>query len=312
MTRSTGPGRQSGASGAAARSSARSAAGPAVAPFVEAIGPAGDALEREADRIADVVARGGLGEGPIARWSAANVGDGSGLRSGEREAPETIRRAPRDSGDAASQPPTREVDSGPNLLVDDDSEVTRGQMREVGVHGTAPAAKSAQPWTLPLRALDATPSAVRGWSTGLGTDETRSASQIERTIRRYAPGDPRLEAQHRATSAQSVGECSAAQKSGQRLVKSRVFPMAFPRRRWQVASLPSASAGCSSRHSPAGHERQTRSRVQTALGTGEALPGPVRGRMESAFGANFSGVRLHTDSRGAELCAATQREGPSL
>ena len=190
----------------AARSSARSAAGPAVAPFVEAIGPAGDALEREADRIADVVARGGLGEGPIARWSAANVGDGSGLRSGEREAPATIRRAPKvDAGTAAPvaqpepQPPPSPAPvvepvaqgpaerTAPALLAEDDAEsIAAGQMRRTEflaalrgeICGAVDGALSGTgrdsqgcPW-------------IDHW---LGDDEERSAPQIEQSLRRFAP-----------------------------------------------------------------------------------------------------------------------------
>lgn len=41
--------------------------------------------------------------------------------------------------------------------------------------------------------------------------------------------------------------------------------------------------------------------VQARLGGGRPLDGPVRSRMESAFGASFTGVRLHTDSQAATL-----------
>jgi hypothetical protein len=43
--------------------------------------------------------------------------------------------------------------------------------------------------------------------------------------------------------------------------------------------------------------------IQAKLGTGMALDGGVRARMESAFGHSFSRVRVHADSRGAELSA---------
>jgi hypothetical protein len=41
--------------------------------------------------------------------------------------------------------------------------------------------------------------------------------------------------------------------------------------------------------------------VRGQLGRGQAMPGGLRSRMESAFGSDFSGVRLHTDSAGSQL-----------
>src|SRR5262249_46579641 len=41
--------------------------------------------------------------------------------------------------------------------------------------------------------------------------------------------------------------------------------------------------------------------VRAQLGTGRALDSGARTRMESAFGHDFSGVRIHTDSRAASL-----------
>jgi uncharacterized protein DUF4157 len=41
--------------------------------------------------------------------------------------------------------------------------------------------------------------------------------------------------------------------------------------------------------------------IQSQLGSGHSLDGGVKARMESAFGANFSGVRIHTDARSQEL-----------
>jgi len=43
------------------------------------------------------------------------------------------------------------------------------------------------------------------------------------------------------------------------------------------------------------------SAVQAQLGSGRALDSGARSRMESAFGRDFSGVRIHTDSRAASL-----------
>lgn len=48
-------------------------------------------------------------------------------------------------------------------------------------------------------------------------------------------------------------------------------------------------------------DQGTAGRIQGARGGGRPLPGPVRDRMEGAFGAGFGNVRIHDDSRAAEL-----------
>jgi hypothetical protein len=48
------------------------------------------------------------------------------------------------------------------------------------------------------------------------------------------------------------------------------------------------------------------SSIQGARGGGAPLDAGVRGHMESAFGADFSGVRVHTDARAHALNDAVQ------
>jgi hypothetical protein len=43
------------------------------------------------------------------------------------------------------------------------------------------------------------------------------------------------------------------------------------------------------------------STLSGSKGGGQQIPGPARAEMESAFGADFSGVRLHTDSRAVQM-----------
>src|SRR5271166_4204260 len=43
------------------------------------------------------------------------------------------------------------------------------------------------------------------------------------------------------------------------------------------------------------------SRLADAKGSGSSIPQPVRAEMEDAFGADFSGVRLHTDPNAADM-----------
>jgi len=44
-------------------------------------------------------------------------------------------------------------------------------------------------------------------------------------------------------------------------------------------------------------------RIAASKGTGTSLPAPTRARMQSAFGVDFGQVRIHTDSRAADLNA---------
>ena len=46
---------------------------------------------------------------------------------------------------------------------------------------------------------------------------------------------------------------------------------------------------------------ETSSAIEGARGGGQALPDPVRREMEGHFGADFSGVRTHTDAQSADL-----------
>jgi hypothetical protein len=46
--------------------------------------------------------------------------------------------------------------------------------------------------------------------------------------------------------------------------------------------------------------------IRSELGSGQALDGSVRRRMQSAFGEDFAGVRVHTDTRARELSAGMQ------
>jgi hypothetical protein len=52
---------------------------------------------------------------------------------------------------------------------------------------------------------------------------------------------------------------------------------------------------------PGGARDADPSSVRAELGLGSPLPAGVRARMESAFGASFAGVRVHTDATGAQL-----------
>jgi hypothetical protein len=51
----------------------------------------------------------------------------------------------------------------------------------------------------------------------------------------------------------------------------------------------------------AAREAEDPEAIQSQLGSGHSLDGDVKARMESAFGADFSGVRIHTDAKAQDL-----------
>jgi len=54
-------------------------------------------------------------------------------------------------------------------------------------------------------------------------------------------------------------------------------------------------------HGEADAGREVESRIERSKGGGHSLDSQVQGKMESAFGANFGGVRVHTDSEADSL-----------
>ncbi len=290
----------------------------------ETIGPSDDAFEREADRIADAVVRGG----PLrAGWSAAASPDDAIQRTCVQcEEEEQIRRTPKPGGsmaevapaaptpgaakpamDAApdagaspaAQPEPPAPEQFPALLVEDEGEPSRGQMRKsefmaalrVGVCGAVDAGlrgsgRDSQgcPW-------------IDHW---LGYYEGRSASQIERSLRRYAP-----EAGGAASAREYMQAVTArVQRSAETWAQTGEItgtPDDMPGSPMAGGSLLGAFGGMFFKARPGGARYGDPLSVRAQLGAGQSLPGPVRTRMESAFGMGFDRVRLHNDANAARL-----------
>lgn len=188
--------------------------------------------------------------------------------------------------------------AGPALLVADDAQATRGQMRKsefmtalrAGICASVDAALAGTgrdsqgcPW-------------IDHW---LGYYEARSATDIERALLRYAP--------------EAAGASDASQYI--RFVTARVSLSA---QRWaktgEVTGLPEENPGASpvggllagvgamlfKPRSGGAHAADPVS-VREELGHGEALGSGLRARMEDAFGTSFAAVRLHTDATAARL-----------
>jgi hypothetical protein len=296
-------------------------------PFVEAIGSAGDAFEREADRAAEAVVRGGLLRRRGSPWAAAAAPDDTIQRQCadcREEEEEQIRRAPKEAAPAVdapvtqspvdqptpgrSQGPAESTSSSTNaaaapaataLLVEDDAPAAPGQMRR---HAFLSALR-AEVCAAVDAALSGTGQSAKGcpyveyW---LGYYEDRSASQIQRALWRYAP---------EAATATDASEYV-------RIVTTRVLHSAGHwRRTGEITgvpeeALPDAMPGGKAAESfggmffksrPGGARRDSVASVRDRLGPGQPMPGALRARMESAFATGFGGVRLHVDEVGGQL-----------
>jgi hypothetical protein len=318
---------------------AKQARGPSTAlngsPFVEAIGAAGDAFEREADRAAEAVVRGGLLGGRGSRWASAAAPDDTMQRQCadcEEEEAEQIRRAPKEAapmvGASGTQSPVEEpVSTRPpvdeqasargtdrsaslstnaaessgatTLLVEDDADVAPGQMRK----SEFMAALRAEV----CRAIDGALSRTGRDSNGcpyvdywFGFYETRSAAQAERSLRRYASdvrGATAAADYIPAVTARIRRSAEAFAATGE----MTGVPDDMPTGAMVGGGVLASFGGMFFKARPGGAGEANPHSVRSELGRGESLPGAVRTRMESAFGASFSHVRLHTDARSARI-----------
>lgn len=129
--------------------------------------------------------------------------------------------------------------------------------------------------------------------------EGRDAAQFERAILKYAP-----EASSVTSAKQYIPIITARvrravntwARTGEITGVPEEMPAAMP-----GGDMLSAFGGMFFKAGPGGPREADPASVRQQLGKGEALPGDVRSRMESAFGTSFSGVRLHADSTGASL-----------
>jgi hypothetical protein len=284
--------------------------------FKESIGPANDALEREADRIADAVLSGDMQHAARAGgWSAAQRRESATIRRAlsarEDAAPSQAVRtaAPATATDlvpaATARPDTaKEIDAAVPAaadaaarLVADEANPGPGQMKKSAFMAALRADICAN--------VDAALAGTGRDSQGcpwidhwLGYYEERPVADIERALRRYAP------------------EAAAASEANAyiRIVAARVRRSA---QRWartgEITDLPpdmpdgmpggvlAGFGGMFFKARAGGARPAEASSVQRQLGAGESLPGGLRARMEAAFGTGFAGVRLHADATAARL-----------
>ena len=277
------------------------------------IGPPGDRFEQEADRIADTVVN----------ERRAEVTSGTASEGVQRkcaaceEEEETLRRAPQEGSELASAPtmeqaPTTESTpaaseraapepqpaSAPALLVDDEAaEVRAGQMRKsefltalrdavcaTANEGLAAAGQTTAdcPW-------------VEYW---FGYAAGKDAAYVEKAIRKYAP-----ETAGAATADAMIPSVTARVRQSVDVWATTGEMTGIPEgfADGGMGAL-AGVAGMFFKARPGGprHVDDPRA-VRDRLGGGRPLPAGVRSRMEAAFGAGFSHVRIHTDANAAGL-----------
>ena len=329
MKRSTSSRGQPEARGASIRGTSPVARGDAApVTFAEPVGPAGDAVEREADRIANAVVRGDRWV-RRAEWAAASAPSATIWRKCaecEEEEDEKIRRAPRE-GEAtapeteaaapeapaaaleaapATDAPAAEASAeqapaaeAPALLVDDDTEASRGQMRKSAFL----AALRAEVCANVDGALSGTGRDSQGcpWiDHWLGYYEGRSAAQIETALTRYAPeaaGAAAVQDYIRIVSARVRTSAETFAKTGE----VTGMPQDMPASPMPGGGVLGAVGGMFFKARPGGARESNPESVRQQLGNGQSLPAAVRTRMEPAFGASFARVRFHTDANAAQL-----------
>jgi hypothetical protein len=289
-----------------------------------AVSQPGDQLEQEADRAAEIitgsshslVAAGreskslSSGDGLIQRSPAEESGTSPAMAPSSASPETTPSSASPEVAPPAEAPLTEQA--APVLLVaeDDVQELSQGQMRKSEFLDEMERAICA--------AADAELAAVGRSAQGCPYIErwmnyyrSRSSLHVERALRRYAPEaagvtDARgyipfvAERVRRAVTVwATTGEISgvpdelASQFSGGGVLGA-VSGM--------LGGVGTALAGIFTKAKDGGARKADDPQaVQSQLGSGRSLESGVRTRMESAFGYDFSRVRVHNDSHAAQL-----------
>lgn len=289
--------------------------------FRETVGPRNDSFEREADEAARTIASAGSARG--FGLSSSPGGIQRQCAECEHEEEEKIRRAPKDEAapetaaaapeavaapEAAVAPAHEEAPAaqpeaaaGPSLLVEDADTAGPGQMGKTQFL-TALRAEVTAAADAALAGTGQTSEGCPWIDYWLGYYADQSASHLERALRKYAP---------EAAGAESASDYFAAVTARTRrsvLIWSTTgevtgVPEGVPGGGSEAgaASVLSKAGGMFFKARPGGPTNANPASVRDQLGSGGPLPGSVRSRMESAFGSNFGGVRLHTDGKAAQL-----------
>ena len=248
--------------------------------------------EQQADRVANVVTRGGAARAGV-EWSAAAVPIGTIQRKcADCEQEEQGEQPSRDAPAAAMR-----QDAKP-LLAEDEGDAGPGQMRK----GEFLAALRAEICASVDDAMSGTGRDSKGcpWiDHWLGYYEGRTAAQAERALRRYAP-----EAATAATARDYIPFVAARVRQSAATYAATGEISGVPEdvpAGGAVGGVLAGFGGMFFKARPGGPREPDVGAMRGQLGGGQSLPGSVRRQMEPAFGTSFSGVRLHTDASAAQL-----------
>jgi uncharacterized protein DUF4157 len=266
----------------------------------------GDRYEEEADRVSEQVIRASASSGAEASQlptALSRIQPSIQRQSDETAAgPEPHQTpTPGPAGPAA----TEEAVSASLIVEDDAREIGPGQMRKsefldelrVAVCAIADAELAAVG-----RNTEGCPY-IEQW---IGHYRAQSGHYVERAIRRYAPETAR------ATAARDYIHLIAERVRRAVVVWASTGEiMAVPEAVSSASTGTGATAESKNNAAMPGVQLKGRDNsvggtkdpaaIQSELGSGHALDSVVKSRMESAFGYDFSSVRIHTDSKAAGL-----------
>lgn len=255
------------------------------------VGAPGDPLEQEADRVAELV---------VGRSALEQKQQPTSLSHSHP----VIQRAIRD--DATNSEDNAAGNAPAGLIVEDDApQIEPGQMRKNDfldqLRNEVCAAADAE-----LAAVGRSTEGCPYIERWIGHYRTRSGQQTERALRRYTP-----EAAG-ATNARDYIPLVAARVRSAVAVWATTGKITGVPEGVSAESPESEPVETAAGESAAGKKVLAKGRdgasaasaapdIQAQLGHGRALDGGVKSRMESAFGYDFSQVRVHTDSKADEL-----------
>ncbi|MGC2696892.1 MAG: DUF4157 domain-containing protein [Candidatus Angelobacter sp.] len=271
------------------------------------VGPANDALEQEAERFAQQitndgrVAAGGLPIPPPSTGSDKKV-----------------QRAVDDSVSAPAAPAAGSASHAGLIVEDDAATLGPGQMRKTefldALRGSLCATADAE-----LASTGRTAQGCPFIERWIAKLRTRTSEYVERGIRKYAPEGANAKSAHDYFSAVGGRVRQGVRRWATSGDVSGVPPELMSEMGGGgilgaiggavssiVGGLGSAISGIGKLFTKAregGAREANPAAMQAQLGPGRALDMGVKDRMEAAFGHDFSRVRVHADSRAAELSA---------
>jgi hypothetical protein len=294
----------------------------------------GDADEIEADRVADqIVSR---QHAPVLQRKCSCDGGGTpcskcaaeehekihrsvaapGLRSSES----LIQRSPADSSAATSQPapgakaetPAERSQPPAQVIVDDEAKtIAPHQMRKSQFVALLRAEACASADAV-LASVGHTTKSCPYIAKWLGFYEKQSSQHIEEALHKYAPETAGARNAHEAIRMAVKRVQRAAltwAKTGRVEGVPKELAGQVPGGRGVGKGMQSAaSSGGAMRKAQSGEKAPAHdpAAVKSQLGSGHSLDSRVQSLMSTAFGHDFSGVRIHTDSRAASLSSDLQ------